>query len=212
MHANVRAVVRAGRDAAGPVARGHSIRNAPHFIGIEGQDFAPSWQSQVSDPISRGDVGAYLFPAAGPLRLRPNHAHVARAASSQRGASQRTAERDCLPAGMPHHTGLERDHSHTPQRSSTSRQVCYSHVCASPLLLTRLRLASATHTFAPRLGQGGQDAYYRSSRFDHGSMVGDLKLGQTTVFASNFWKCGSGLEQRPHDPEDPEAPWPYSPP
>ena len=47
MHANVRAVVRAGRDAAGPVARGHSIRNAPHFIGIEGQDFAPSWQSQV---------------------------------------------------------------------------------------------------------------------------------------------------------------------
>ena len=37
-------------------------------------------------------------------------------------------------------------------------------------------------------------------------MVGDLKLGQTTVFASNFWKCGSGLEQRPHDPEDPEAP------
>ena len=76
--------------------------------------------------------------------------------------------------------------AHTPQRSSTSRQVCYS--------------------FEPRLGQGGQDAYYRSSRFDHGSMVGDLKLGQTTVFASNFWKCGSGLEQRPHDPEDPEAP------
>ena len=58
----------------------------------------------------------------------------------------------------------------------------------------------------------GKDAYYRSSRFDHGSMVGDLKLGQTTVFASNFWKSGSGLEQRPHDPEDPEAPSPYSPP
>ena len=43
-------------------------------------------------------------------------------------------------------------------------------------------------------------------------MVGDLKLGQTTVFASNFWKSGSGLEQRPHDPEDPEARSPYSPP
>jgi len=52
---------------------------------------------------------------------------------------------------------------------------------------------------------GGKNAYYRSSRFDHGTMVGDLKLGQTTIFPSNFWKCGSGLEQRPHDPEDPES-------
>ena len=40
---------------------------------------------------------------------------------------------------------------------------------------------------------GASESYYRSSRFDHGTMVGNMKLGGHTVFGANFWRA-------PHDP------------
>ena len=41
---------------------------------------------------------------------------------------------------------------------------------------------------------GAPDAYYRSSRFDHGTMIGDVRFRDSLIFGSNFWRA-------PHDPE-----------
>jgi hypothetical protein len=41
---------------------------------------------------------------------------------------------------------------------------------------------------------GGAEAYYRASRFDHATMVGDITFEGVKLFGSNFWRA-------PHDPE-----------
>ena len=45
---------------------------------------------------------------------------------------------------------------------------------------------------------GGWDAYYRASRFDHGTMIGEVRFGGATLFGSSYWRA-------PHDPEWTEA-------
>ena len=42
------------------------------------------------------------------------------------------------------------------------------------------------------------DSYYRSSRFDWGTMIGDLRFEGHRVFPSDFWR-------QPHDPTWPES-------
>ena len=49
--------------------------------------------------------------------------------------------------------------------------------------------------FLPVAGEAG---YYRSSRFDHGTMLGDVRTGGRTAFCSGFWR-------QPHDPMSTEA-------
>lgn len=41
---------------------------------------------------------------------------------------------------------------------------------------------------------GTDAAYYRASRFDHGTMIGDVRLGGHVAFGSGHWR-------EPHDPE-----------
>jgi len=49
-------------------------------------------------------------------------------------------------------------------------------------------------------------AYYKSTRFDWGSMIGDVRIGQHTLYGSNFWRSPSDPNwQAPHDPTLPEA-------
>jgi hypothetical protein len=46
--------------------------------------------------------------------------------------------------------------------------------------------------------QEGEQAYYTSTRFDWGTMVGDVKFGKHVLFPSDFWSM-------PHDPQRSEA-------
>lgn len=49
-------------------------------------------------------------------------------------------------------------------------------------------------------------AYYNSSRFDWSTMIGNVQVGDHTVFPSNFWRSPSDPNwQKPHDPANPEA-------
>ena len=41
---------------------------------------------------------------------------------------------------------------------------------------------------------GEHDSYYRASRFDHGTMVGDIRFGNHTFFGDGWWRA-------PHDAE-----------
>jgi len=40
---------------------------------------------------------------------------------------------------------------------------------------------------------GVENAFYTANRFDHGTMVGDIKLGEHLLFPTDFWR-------QPHDP------------
>eukprot|EP00931_Biecheleriopsis_adriatica_P088350 TRINITY_DN62692_c0_g1_i1.p1 TRINITY_DN62692_c0_g1~~TRINITY_DN62692_c0_g1_i1.p1 ORF type:complete len:341 (+),score=41.14 TRINITY_DN62692_c0_g1_i1:45-1067(+) len=49
-------------------------------------------------------------------------------------------------------------------------------------------------------------AYYNSTRFEWGSMIGDVRIGGHTVYGSNFWRSPADPNWRaPHDPALPEA-------
>lgn len=51
---------------------------------------------------------------------------------------------------------------------------------------------------------GGDGYYYRSSRFEHGSMIGDVVLrGDASSAAAEVY--GRGMWRQPHDPSDPES-------
>lgn len=45
---------------------------------------------------------------------------------------------------------------------------------------------------------GVDNAFYTANRFDHGTMVGDIKLGEHLLFPNDFWS-------QPHDPATPDA-------
>jgi len=68
----------------------------------------------------------------------------------------------------------------------------------SPVLSARV--------FMPRMGGGGRDrdadnenVYYAGSRFEHGSMIGDVLFGDREVYGRGLWRSN------PHDPTWPES-------
>ena len=50
---------------------------------------------------------------------------------------------------------------------------------------------------------GGEGCYYRSSRFEHGSMIGDVTLRDPPSSSAEVY--GRGMWRQPHDPSDPES-------
>jgi len=54
------------------------------------------------------------------------------------------------------------------------------------------------HLQATIFRPGVENAFYTANRFDHGTMVGDIKLGEHLLFPNDVWS-------QPHDPARPDA-------